>query len=569
MRKKFTLRNVKIGWKYGITIILVFILVGASTAQVSKLLMDIGDNVENVDKRGNQAIDITEMGSITQQKGIPIGTYRYNQSSLSIEEYNVYIEKFNELEQAIRNRMNTTEQKELFDQIVNSDTELNELFLNDIVSASNRGDYATAAPLVTEAQRLRSDIVYQLDELKTVINEESDQAIAETKDLQELTFVIQLSAMVGSIVIGGVLIFFISRRVSRNLGQVVTISNQIADGNLAVEPMDYKGKDEIGRLATAINGMAANLRNVIQQVATVSQTVSSHSEELTQSAGEVKAGSEQVAETMQELASGTETQANNASDLAEVISSFTTKVHEANDKGGLVQQATNEVMNMTDEGSTLMEDSTKQMAAIDQIVKEAVQKMEGLDAQSKEISKLVSVIKDIAEQTNLLALNAAIEAARAGEQGKGFAVVADEVRKLAEQVSVSVTDITRIVTGIQTESTSVAQSLEAGYTEVEKGTTQLRTTGETFQGIQLFVTEMTNSVKQISDNLSEMATSSEEMNRSIEEIAAISEESAAGVEQTSASSQQTSSSMEEIAGSSEQLAKLAGELNALVSKFRL
>ncbi|MFD1173657.1 methyl-accepting chemotaxis protein [Oceanobacillus picturae] len=569
MRKKLTLRNVKIGWKYGFTIILVFILIAASTAYVSKLLADIGDNVRNVDMRGNQAVDITEMSAITKEKGVPISTYMYNQSMLSVEEYETYTKQFNELAEKIGERINTAEQKELFEQIVSKDHEMNELFLNEVVPTANKGDTSNAASLVSEAKILRSSIVFQLDELREVMNEERSESTRETKDLQELTLIIQLATMIGSIVIGGVLIFVISRSVSRNLGRVVSISNQIADGNLAVEPMDYKGKDEIGKLSTAINGMTEHLRNVIHQVATVSQTVTSHSEELTQSANEVKAGSEQVAETMQELASGTETQANSASDLAEVISSFTTKVHQANDKGALVQQASNEVMVMTNEGSTLMEDSTTQMVAIDRIVKESVQKMKGLDAQSKEISKLVSVIRDIAEQTNLLALNAAIEAARAGEQGKGFAVVADEVRKLAEQVSVSVTDITGIVTGIQTESNSVAQSLETGYAEVEKGTTQLRTTGETFQGIQLFVNEMTNSVKQISENLSEMATSSEEMNRSIEDIAAISEESAAGVEQTSASSQQTSSSMEEVAGSSEQLAKLAAELNVLVGKFRL
>ncbi len=569
MRKKLTLRNVKIGWKYGFTIILVFILIAASTAYVSKLLMDIGDNVRNVDMRGNQAVDITEMSAITKEKGVPISTYMYNQSMLSVEEYEDYTKQFNELAEKIGERINTAEEKELFEQIVSKDQEMNELFMNEVVPTANKGDTSNAASLVSEAKILRSSIVFQLDELREVMNEERFESTRETKDLQELTLIIQLATMVGSIVIGGVLIFLISRSVSRNLGRVVSISNQIADGNLAVEPMAYKGKDEIGKLSTAINGMTEHLRNVIQQVATVSQTVTSHSEELTQSANEVKAGSEQVAETMQELASGTETQANSASDLAEVISSFTTKVHQANDKGALVQQASNEVMVMTNEGSTLMEDSTTQMVAIDRIVKESVQKMKGLDAQSKEISKLVSVIRDIAEQTNLLALNAAIEAARAGEQGKGFAVVADEVRKLAEQVSVSVTDITGIVTGIQTESNSVAQSLETGYAEVEKGTTQLRTTGETFQGIQLFVNEMTNSVKQISENLSEMATSSEEMNRSIEDIAAISEESAAGVEQTSASSQQTSSSMEEVAGSSEQLANLAAELNVLVGKFRL
>src|SRR5690606_30819113 len=104
----------------------------------------------------------------------------------------------------------------------------------------------------------------------------------------------------------------------------------------------------------------------------------------------------------------------------------------------------------------------------DQIVQDAVRKVEGLDEQTQQISKLVSVIQDVAEQTNLLALNASIEAARAGEHGRGFAVVADEVRKLAEQVSASIADITGIVTNIQSESNTVSKSLQEGYKEVEQ-----------------------------------------------------------------------------------------------------
>ena len=197
----------------------------------------------------------------------------------------------------------------------------------------------------------------------------------------------------------------------------------------------------------------------------------------------MNAGSQQIASTMQELAAGTESEAKTASELASIMGLFSTSVQEANANGENIQKSSNEVFQMTSEGSQLMKSSNEQMVKIDQIVQESVQKVQGLDVKSQEISKLVSVIQEIADQTNLLALNAAIEAARAGEHGRGFAVVADEVRKLAEQVSTSVADITEIVTGIQNESSLVAESLQDGYKEVKQGTTQIKTTQETFAGI--------------------------------------------------------------------------------------
>ncbi|MGP4105638.1 methyl-accepting chemotaxis protein [Virgibacillus sp. L01] len=361
----------------------------------------------------------------------------------------------------------------------------------------------------------------------------------------------------------------ITRKITKPIKIVMERMKLIANGDLTQEPLETKSRDEVGQLATATNDMNNSMRDLLNQINKVSETVSAQSEELTQSANEVKEGSEQVATTMQELASGSETQANTSSELSSVMGTFAARVQEANSNGESIQNSSSEVLGMTDEGSRLMNSSNEQMATIDQIVQDAVKKVQGLDTQSQEISKLVSVIKDIADQTNLLALNAAIEAARAGEHGKGFAVVADEVRKLAEQVAVSVTDITDIVSNIQNESSAVTGSLQEGYQEVEKGTNQIKLTGEKFNGISDAVTEVVSSIKTVSENLSEIAASSEQMNGSVQEIAAVSEESAAGIEQTSASSQQTSSSMEEVAASSDSLAKTAEELNGLVREFKL
>src|SRR5690606_29110537 len=244
-----------------------------------------------------------------------------------------------------------------------------------------------------------------------------------------------------AIVLGIVLLLLVSRGITKNLQKVVHTTNEIANGNLVAKPVDYNGKDEIGQLANAVNLMKNNIQDILFKVATAANTVSTRSGELSQSADEVSEGSEQIASTMEELSSGSENQANSASSLAESMSDFVQKVRLSEENGLEVANTSEQVLALTNEGQELMKSSVVQMNQIDQIVSSAVEKVRGLDKQSTEISKLVSVIKDIADQTNLLSLNAAIEAARAGEHGKGFAVVAEEVRKLSEQVATSVGEI--------------------------------------------------------------------------------------------------------------------------------
>ncbi|RUL51801.1 methyl-accepting chemotaxis protein [Lysinibacillus antri] len=378
-----------------------------------------------------------------------------------------------------------------------------------------------------------------------------------------------LYVLIISLVVGFIVIWYFANKISRPIKSVTEHMDYLANADLSQELLQIKSKDETGQLANAMNDLQTKLKAIIEGISTDSQVITSHSEELTQMAGEVKQGSEQVAVTMEELASGTEKQADHASSLSSMMTSFTNKVLEVNEYGEEIQQSTNEVLMMTNSGSELMESSTNQMVTIDQIVRESVHKVNSLNTQAQEISKLVVVIKDIADQTNLLSLNAAIEAARAGEHGKGFAVVAEEVRKLAEQVGSSVTDITNIVANIQNEFNEVTSSLQIGYKEVEEGTNQIQLTQKTFVNISASVNGMVDNIHSIVSNLSTIASSSQEMNGFIQEIAAISEQSAAGVEQTTAASQQTNSSMEEIAGSADQLAKLAENLNGIVGRFKL
>lgn len=357
--------------------------------------------------------------------------------------------------------------------------------------------------------------------------------------------------------------------IAKPIRKVMERMKLIAAGDLSSQPLDTTLRDEIGQLIDSTNEMSNNTHNLLDEINKVSQTVSSQSEELTQSANEVKIGTTQIATTMEDLAYGSESQANNASTLSTAMESFVSRVMDANENGTYIHQSSNEVLAMTSTGREAMNSSSEQMKVIDKIVHDAVVNVEGLDKHTQEISQLVAVIQSIAAQTNLLALNAAIEAARAGEHGKGFAVVADEVRTLAEQSSQSVTNITEIVNKIQSESSSVTNSLQEGYKEVEEGTSQIERTGKTFNNISESVTEMVSRIQAISDDLQNISATSQEMSGSIEEIAAITEQSAAGVQETSASSEQASSAMEEIANNSSDLASLAEELNKLVQQFKL
>src|SRR5699024_5700601 len=165
--------------------------------------------------------------------------------------------------------------------------------------------------------------------------------------------------------------------------------------------------------------------------------------------------------TMDEVATGAENQAHTTNDLSASMALFMEKIRTGNQTAEDSYHSSQGLLTLTKEGHELMNSSIKQMESIDEIVMDSVKKVEQLDQHSQAITKLVGVINGIADQTNLLALNATIEAARAGEHGKGFAVVAEEVRKLSEQVSLSVNDITQIVSAIQSETDIVTTSLQA------------------------------------------------------------------------------------------------------------
>lgn len=484
--------------------------------------------------------------------------------------YKNLFDQYTEKSKEYQEQLLTLSGSEEVQNVINKTSDWEEQVITDVFGRYDKGDVTGATSyLHSSVEPYSNALIQDYEKLTTSrvasITNKADSVIDLGKQSLILTVIISLLVILFGISIA----LLTSNSITKPIKKVMERMNIIAYGDLTSEPLEVTSEDETGQLAIAINQMQVMEKEVMEGMKMASEMLTNHSNDLTQSANEVKSGSEQVATTMQELATGSEAQATTASNLAVVMDNFTKKVQTTNKSGEKIKDSSIGVLSMTNEGKQYMEDTSRQMAKIDEIVLDAVFKMATLDNQTKEINNLVVIIQKIADQTNLLALNAAIEAARAGEHGRGFAVVADEVRKLAEQVAVSIADITGFVGKIQNESKKVIDSLQNGYTEVVEGSSQIKQTGATFNKINSSVTKMVQDIKDISTNLESIQANSELMNSSIEEIASVSEESAAGIEETSAASQEITSSMEEVAGNSEQLADLAKGLADMVDEFKL
>jgi methyl-accepting chemotaxis protein len=221
------------------------------------------------------------------------------------------------------------------------------------------------------------------------------------------------------------------------------------------------------------------------------------------------------------------------------------------------------------EGNQAIQTAIKQMNHIHETVHGSAEIIKGLEERSKEIGQITRVITDISSQTNLLALNAAIEAARAGEHGRGFAVVADEVRKLAKQSNESAKQISDLISMIQVETNKAVQSMKTTTKEVIEGIDVVNTAGTSFEQIENVIKDVVSQIQEVSSEVEQMAFGTGQVVESINMIAKVSEETASRTQNISTATEEQSASMEEISASASSLSIMAEELQMLIRKFKV
>ena len=347
--------------------------------------------------------------------------------------------------------------------------------------------------------------------------------------------------LVSAIALGLLMALGISRLIGKPLRDAAEkIVKAQADRDLSFQ-FDACGQDEVGKLCCGFNAFTRDVHEMVVSLAKNAEQIASASEEISANATQT--------------ANGSETQRDQVHQVATAMQEMSATVHEVSENSNKAAESARQASETARQGGAIVEDTLGRMREIADSVRETAHKVQELGNRSDQIGKIVGVIDDIADQTNLLALNAAIEAARAGEQGRGFAVVADEVRKLAERTTKATKEIADMIGKVQVETRAAVEKMQSGTQQVEKGVEVTARAGESLKEIIGQADHVGQMVTHIATAATQQSSATEQVNNNMEQINRLVAESAEGAQQS--------------AQACEQLSSLALELQNVVSGFRL
>lgn len=518
---------------------------------------------------------VSELRSITQaiqtDTALQAGYYR----AFMLYEDSTYKTKFNETNEHIQILIGKGKKlatlQETHDQL-NQLSETNKKYRdisNNIMDKLLIHKEAAIAQGLTEIVPLSTSLNEETKALYEFLDEILANRVAETVEdsnnaLIQVT-IISIIATLLAIALGTI----ISTLISNPLKRLGAVALQVASGDLNVEKIKIKSKDEVFKLNQAFEKMTENLRDMISGISSNSMQVAASAEQLNASADQSSKATETISTAIQEISSGTEVTTkkieSNSTSLQEVLLG----VSRISESAALVSELSRQTTIEAEEGGRFVENNLKQMQFIHESVSQSNDVILLLSQRSKEIGEILSVINAIADQTNLLALNAAIEAARAGEHGKGFAVVADEVRKLAEQSQESTKNIAHLINIIQGDTEESVRIMSEVMQNAESGVRVSEQSSKKFEQILSGTRSMTPQIEEVTATVQQITASIQEVSSAADEISALSQTNSSSTEEVAASTEEQLASMEEINSSAQALASMAEELTTLVNRFKL
>ncbi|MDR3597588.1 methyl-accepting chemotaxis protein [Clostridium sp.] len=404
------------------------------------------------------------------------------------------------------------------------------------------------------------------------------KSAAQLNEENQTNYIKSISIIVVAVLLALIVVLivsiFITNLIAKPIKTFEKYIEKIADGDLSIETLEKEGdakiyNDEIGHLVKSIINMRQRLWELLMKVSEASEQIAASSEELNANAEESSRGIEESAKSVNAIADGIEIQLNTVTNTSDVIQQMSGSTQQVAANTTDTACVAGKTLEATNAGGKAIITTKDQMNNIEKTVNKLDSVIKILGDRSNEIGQIVEVISGIAEQTNLLALNAAIEAARAGEQGKGFAVVADEVRKLAESSKESTDKISGLIGQIQRDTDNAVSTMCEGTTQVKIGREVVDKAGQAFEDISKLVQEIANQIRDVATASESIAEGSQQVVSSMDKVDEISRGVSDQSQAINSSIEEQTAAMHEIANASGSLAKIAENLMTEISKFKL
>lgn len=533
-------------------------------------LANIEDKTENaLDNRVVQLRIIDEIRFDVGMQGLYARALMIDTTAKNRENLLSYAEMLNKNISAIKDLASSDTMKGYLQETEGYTKEFDQA-AQEVVAAVDENDIAKATTIVnTKLQDANIGILDVATKMSEYQREQLELIKAETKKSISTSRTSSIVMLILSVLISIVLIGYVRRIITKPLNTVMSAAQKIADGDLSQEDIVHHSKDEIGQLAKVFNDMKASLRSLIKHVQTNTEQLSAAAEELSASTEEVSATTEdaahQVAMTA-DAAQGSSLAANESALAMEETAQGVQRIAEASQT---LHTSSLDASRTATHGTEIIEQAKNQMDVINgstAVVNDLVQK---LAKQTEEIENITRVITDITDQTNLLALNAAIEAARAGEHGKGFAVVADEVRKLAEESKESANSIAALTMEIKIDTENVERAVGNSLVSVKDGVGIISEAGESFHAIVSAVDVMTAQIQEISATSEQLSASAEEVSASVNEISMGAQSAAGNIDTIAAAMEEQTATMQEVNSVALSLNESAQHLQNEIQRFKV
>lgn len=498
---------------------IILILIGLSLYATFQLQKIDENYTFLIDDRAYKVIEVQKIQNITSLQGLYIRSYVMRQDPSDLEkidtEKNIMTETLNNIESIF-----TTEQmKKEIQNIKEQQTTYND-YLDDIIQLVNTNKIDEAQSLLFNyAVPANESIQQSVQNIVEFQTEQMNTSNAETGSSTDFSQILLIVISIVGTILSVIIAFFIVKNITVPLKRLTAAAKVIATGDLSNEDIVVNTKDEIQELAQSFNNMKANLLQLISNISNNVSSTTVAAEQLTASTNKVTSSTNEVKKRMDNIVAGANQAALIGNDCAVATDESARGISTIAQAAQNLHSQAIDMQELASEGEQTLITTEEQMNILQQSSHETREKIKQLSLQSAEIESITKVITDITEQTNLLALNAAIEAARAGEHGKGFAVVADEVRKLAEESKNSASKIVVLTSHIQKDTKEVEASVNTTVQNVDKGVAYLQNAQSSFKQIVHSIGNMTDEIQQVSASSEQLSASTEEVAASVTEMA--------------------------------------------------